>query len=76
MQIRVLLTVLVGVTFTAALTPADCDCFTVCDSDLHDADNCYNSNIGCGTFDAPTCCVVRHIARVKTEMVDSMEDKC
>lgn len=26
MQIRVLLTVLVGVTFTAALTPADCDC--------------------------------------------------
>ncbi|KAK4059003.1 hypothetical protein Trihar35433_11264 [Trichoderma harzianum] len=59
MQIRVLLTVLVGVTFTTALTPADCDCFTVCDSlqsDLHDADNCYNSNIGCGTFDAPTCC--------------------
>ncbi|KAL6805029.1 hypothetical protein GGI42DRAFT_353091 [Trichoderma sp. SZMC 28013] len=56
MQIRVLLTVLMGVTFTAALTPADCDCFTVCDSDLHDADNCYNSNIGCGTFDAPTCC--------------------
>ncbi|KAL6834318.1 hypothetical protein J3E69DRAFT_363292 [Trichoderma sp. SZMC 28015] len=75
MQIRVLLTVLVGVTFTAALTPADCDCFTVCDSDLHDADNCYNSNIGCGTFDAPTCCV-RHIARVKAEMVDSMGDKC
>ncbi|EHK21635.1 uncharacterized protein TRIVIDRAFT_222876 [Trichoderma virens Gv29-8] len=57
MQIRVLLTVLMGVTFTAALTPADCDCFTVCDGDLHDADNCYNSNIGCGTFDAPTCCV-------------------
>ncbi|KAL7940141.1 hypothetical protein V8C42DRAFT_349721 [Trichoderma barbatum] len=56
MQIRVLLTVLMGVTFTAALTPADCDCFVVCDSDLHDADNCYNSNIGCGTLNEPTCC--------------------
>ncbi|UKZ63956.1 uncharacterized protein TrAtP1_005178 [Trichoderma atroviride] len=59
MQFHLIFTVLVGAAYAAAtLTPADCDCFTVCDSDLHDAGNCYNSNIGCGTFEEPTCCEI------------------
>ncbi|KAL7974208.1 hypothetical protein HDV63DRAFT_107708 [Trichoderma sp. SZMC 28014] len=59
MQLHLLLTVFVGAAYAAAtLTPADCDCLTVCNSNLTGADNCYNSNIGCGTAEEPTCCEI------------------
>ncbi|KAL2112242.1 hypothetical protein VUR80DRAFT_8197 [Thermomyces stellatus] len=59
MEFRALSTLLVGaaVASTAVaehrlLEPADCDCFCVCDADLYEWNNCYNSNISCGTIES------------------------
>ncbi|KOS22109.1 hypothetical protein ESCO_001902 [Escovopsis weberi] len=59
MKFQVLIAAVFGAVFaSAALGPADCDCFDVCDSDNQGPTNCYNSNIGCGTLEEPTCCEI------------------